>query len=101
MLLSGANRRKLAEGYEYLGYLDDQKNLLDKWAKEISLISAEEYTHALQDYLQRGVSRKAALIMDPKNRASFSHEADVALFFYEQSVTISKYYLNACSVFVA
>jgi len=89
--------------YPSVGVLQDglaprnekEKKLLDKWAKEISLIFAEEYTHALQDYLQRGVSRKAALITHPEDKSSFSHEADVALFFYEQGVSLSKFYLNS------
>lgn len=56
----------------------EEYELLNHWHKEVALVYAEEYTHALQDLLGGCVSRKAALLSTP------DHEADVALFFHEQ-----------------
>ncbi len=62
---------------------DEERRLLDRWRKEVALIYAEEYTHALQDARGRLVSRKAALL------GAGQHEADVALFFAENGVSLS------------
>ena len=61
----------------------EEHELLNHWHKEVALVYAEEYTHALQDLLGGCVSRKAALLSTP------DHEADVALFFHEQGVKLS------------
>ena len=61
----------------------EEHKLLNHWHKEVALVYAEEYTHALQDLLGGCVSRKAALLSTP------DHEADVALFFHEQGVKLS------------
>ncbi len=61
----------------------EEHELLNHWHKEVALVYAEEYTHALQDLLGDCVSRKAALLSTP------DHEADVALFFHEQGVKLS------------
>ncbi len=65
---------------------DQEANLLACWEKEIALIWAEEYTHALQDALGGLVSRKAALL--PCSVGKAGHEADVALFFHEHGVRL-------------
>ena len=63
---------------------DDERDLLSRWRKDIALVYAEEYTHALQDLLGgKMVSRKAALL------PVHDHESDVALFFDEQGVRLS------------
>ena len=61
----------------------EEHELLNHWHREVALVYAEEYTHALQDLLGGCVSRKAALLSTP------DHEADVALFFHEQGVKLS------------
>jgi hypothetical protein len=64
---------------------DAEHVLLNRWQLELALIYAEEYTHALQNLLgSKPVSRKAALLPSP------DLEADVALFFHEQGVAISR-----------
>lgn len=64
---------------------DAERKLVHRWQQEIALIYAEEYTHALQNLLgSKPVSRKAALLPSP------DLEADVALFFHEQGVAISR-----------
>jgi hypothetical protein len=65
----------------------EELDLLKRWEKELALIYAEEYTHALQDYLQEPVSRKAAFAVGASK--NFDNEADVALFFFEQGVNLS------------
>jgi hypothetical protein len=62
---------------------DYEQDLVGRWQKEVALIYAEEFTHALQDWLETNVARKAALY-SPKD-----HEADIAAFFYEQGVSLS------------
>lgn len=62
---------------------DSERDLLARWKKEVALLYAEEYTHALQDLLGRNVSRKAALFPPWQN------EADIAVFFHEQGLTLS------------
>lgn len=62
---------------------DTERQLLARWRKEIALIYAEEYTHALQDHVGGLVSRKATLIQHLGN------EADVTLFFEENRVNLS------------
>lgn len=62
---------------------EEEVKLLATWRKEMALIWAEEYTHALQDALgSKMVSRKAELL--PYR----DHEADVALFFHEYGVPL-------------
>ena len=62
---------------------DYEQELLGRWQKEVALIYAEEFTHALQDWLETNVARKAALY------SSNDHEADIAAFFHEQGVSLS------------
>lgn len=57
--------------------------LLRHFNKEVALLFAEEYTHALQDAKGGLVSRKAILLR------GHQHEADVALFFAECGVGLS------------
>ncbi len=64
-----------------------ERENLAHWRKEIALIYAEEYTHALQDALGALVSRKAAFLRRP------DREADVALFLQEQGVRLSNEYV--------
>jgi hypothetical protein len=65
----------------------DEVALLERWKKELALIYAEEYTHALQHYLEEPVSRKATFAIGSSK--NFDFEADVALFFFEQGVNLS------------
>lgn len=65
---------------------EEERDLLRRWEKEIALLYAEEWTHALQHLLGRGVSRKAALI---DQFDSGGGEADVAAFFFENGVRLS------------
>ena len=70
---------------------DAERDLVRRWQRELALIYAEEYTHALQDLLgSKPVSRKGALIPPGGNW----READVALFFHEQGVTISRDFVD-------
>lgn len=62
---------------------DIERDLLSRWQKEVALVYAEEYTHALQDLLGSNVSRKAVLFPD------WQREADVAVFFHEQGISLS------------
>lgn len=68
---------------------DEEAKLLATWHKEIALIWAEEYTHALQSALgSKMVSRKAALLPFADN------EADVALFFHEHGVKLTSAFVK-------
>jgi hypothetical protein len=67
---------------------DEERSLPQRWEKEIALISAEEFTHALQHLLGKGASRKAAII------ETLGNEADVAAFFVENDVTLSREFVQ-------